>query len=198
MFDLNNRYDFLGAAVLFEGGLIGVAAGLGWWFGIDPLSRLAWEGRGVVWGLAATIPMIGFFLVANRFPLGPLRKIKQFLLETLGPLLVACRWYDLLLVAAVAGIGEELLFRGVLHPWAGPLWSNVLFGLAHFITPIYALLAGLIGGYLGWLLDESGNILAPIIAHGLYDFVAFLVVARECRRNRGLQETADSSITRRT
>ena len=187
MFDLTNRYDFLGAAILFEGCLIGVAAGLGWWFGIDPVSRLSWEGRGVAWGLAATIPMIGFFLVANRYPLGPLRNIKQFLLETLGPSLVACRWYDLLLVAAVAGIGEELLFRGVLHPWAGPVWSNVLFGLAHFITPTYALLAGLIGGYLGWLLDQADNILAPIIAHGLYDFLAFLVVARECRKTQSDQ-----------
>jgi membrane protease YdiL (CAAX protease family) len=61
------------------------------------------------------------------------------------------------------------------------LWSNVIFGLAHFVTPTYALLAGILGGYLGWLFTVSGNLLAPIIAHGLYDFLAFLVVARECR-----------------
>jgi membrane protease YdiL (CAAX protease family) len=198
MFDLTNRYDFLGVAILFEGGLVGVAGALGWWFGVDPLSRLSWEGRGVAWGAAATVPMIGFFLVATRLPLGPLQEIKQFLLEALGPSLAACRWYDLLLVAAVAGVGEELLFRGVLHPLAGPVWSNVLFGLAHFITPTYAILAGLLGHFLGWLLDYSENILAPIIAHGLYDFLAFLVVVREFRRNRILQEIADSSISRRS
>ena len=77
---------------------------------------------------------------------------------------------------------EELLFRGVLHPLAGPFWSNVLFGLAHFITPTYAVLAGLLGAYLGGLLELSENLLAPIITHGLYDFLAFLVVARECRQ----------------
>jgi membrane protease YdiL (CAAX protease family) len=184
MFDLTKRYDFLSVAVLFEGSLVGIAAALGWWFGVDPLAHLAWDVRGIFWGLAATIPMIGLFLAANRFPIGPLRTIKHFLHEALGPSLVACRWYDLLLVAAVAGIGEELLFRGVLQPLVGILWSNVLFGLLHFITLSYALLAGLIGGYLGWLLNESENILAPIITHGMYDFLAFLVVARDCRKAR--------------
>jgi membrane protease YdiL (CAAX protease family) len=181
MFDLTNRYDFLGAAILFEGSLIAVAGALGWWFDVDPLAGLAWDSRGFAWGVGGTLPMLAVFLLGNRYPLGPLRKIKHFLIDALGPSLIACRWYDLLLVAAVAGLGEELLFRGVLHPLTGLFWSNVLFGLAHCVTPTYALLAGLLGGYLGWLLAVSGNLLAPIIAHGLYDFLAFLVVARECR-----------------
>ncbi len=181
MFDLTNRYEFLTLAVLFEGGLIGIASALGWWFGVDPLAHFAWSASGLYWGLVATVPMFGLFLVTNRFPIGPLRGIKQFLHDALGPSLVACRWYDLLLLAAVAGMGEELLFRGVLQPLLGNFWSNVIFGLAHLITLPYAILAGLIGGYLGWLLDQSDNILAPIITHGLYDFLAFLVVARECR-----------------
>jgi membrane protease YdiL (CAAX protease family) len=189
MVDLTRRYDFLGVAVLFEGSLIGVAGALGWWFEIDPLGRLAWDVAGLFWGLAATLPMIGLFLAANRYPLGPLRKIKQFLHEALGPSLAACRWYDLLLVAGVAGFGEELLFRGVLQPLMNNFWSNVVFGLVHFITPAYALLAGMIGGYLGWLLNHSGNVLAPIVAHGLYDFLAFVVVAREYR-----QETSAGRI----
>ena len=184
MFDLTNRYDFLSAAVLFEGSLIGIASALGWWFKIDPLQHLVWDIHGVIWGLAATIPMFGLFLAVNRFPIGPFQTIKQFLHEALGPSLVVCRWYDLLLVAMVAGLGEELLFRGVLHPLVGMFWSNVIFGVLHFITLPYALLAGLIGGYLGGLLDQSESILAPIITHGLYDFLAFLVVARECRKAR--------------
>jgi membrane protease YdiL (CAAX protease family) len=187
MFDLTKRYDFLGAAILFEGSLIGVAGTLGWWFGIDPLGKLEWEARGVAWGVAAAVPMFGLFLLANRLPVGPLRRIKQFLHEALGPSLIVCRWYDLLLVAAVAGIGEELLFRGVLQPLTGPFWSNVLFGLAHFITPTYAVLAAFLGAYLGELLRLSENLLAPIITHGLYDFLAFLVVARECRKTADQQ-----------
>ena len=182
MLNLANRYDFLTAAILFEGSLIGVASALGWSLGVDPLAHFACDSRGLGFGLAATVPMFCLFLMAYRFPLGPFRKIKHFLLEALGPSLVACRWYDLLLVALVAGIGEELLFRGVLHPKIGIVGSNILFGLVHFVTPVYALTAGLIGAFLGWLLDVSDNLLAPILTHGLYDFLAFLVVAREFRR----------------
>jgi membrane protease YdiL (CAAX protease family) len=191
MFDLTKRHDFLAVAVLFEGGLIGVAGALGWWFDVRPLASLLWDWRGAIWGIAGTLPIFACFLLMNRFPAGPLRRIKQFLVEALGPSLAVCHWYDLLLVAAFAGIGEEILFRGVLQPLAGAVWSNVLFGLVHFITPTYALLAGLLGGYLAWLLHASDNLLAPIIAHGLYDFLAFLVVARECRQAGNHPEAKD-------
>ena len=52
-----------------------------------------------------------------------------------------------------AGIGEELLFRGVvqalLERWLGP-WialgvASILFGLVHALTPTYALLAAFAG-----------------------------------------------------
>ena len=182
MIDLTNRYDFVGIAILFEGSLIAIAGGLGWWFGILPLENLKWEWRGPVWGFAATLPIFGLFLLLNRFPIGPLRKIMNFLVDAVGPSLAACRWYDLLLVAGVAGLSEEMLFRGVLHPRMGIVWSNVVFGLLHFITPTYAILAALLGAYLGWLLDETGSLMAPIVAHGLYDFLGFLVIARQYAR----------------
>jgi hypothetical protein len=54
--------------------------------------------------------------------------------------------------------------------------------MAHCITPTYAVLAGVIGGYLGGLLEGANNILAPIVTHALYDFLAFLIVAREYRK----------------
>jgi membrane protease YdiL (CAAX protease family) len=184
MFDLTKRHQFLSVALLFEGGLVGVAGAIGWWFEVDPFGKLEWNLQGIAWGAAAALPMFGLFLLANWLPFGPLRRIKQFLHEALGPSLLACRWYDLLLVAAVAGLGEEVLFRGVLHPLTGLLWSNVLFGFVHFITPTYAVLAGFMGAYLGRLLQLSENLLAPIMTHGLYDFLAFLVVARECRKER--------------
>jgi len=68
---------------------------------------------------------------------------------------------QLLVISALAGIGEEALFRGVVQaaigqwsglPWLGLLVASVLFGLAHMITATYAVVAALIGAYLGWLL----------------------------------------------
>ena len=146
--NLTNRWHFLVLGIAFgKGSLVVLACGLGWWFGVDPFTRLTFEPRGLVWGVVGTIPMIVLFALSNRYPVGPLRKIKEFLLEALGPSLrgLRRRGYDLVLLAAFAGIGEEVLFRGVLHPVCGLFWSNVLFGLAHCITPTYAVLAGVIG-----------------------------------------------------
>jgi len=194
MLDLTRRYSFVIVAVAFETSLIAVAGALGWWFQHDPFSTLSFDLQGALWGVAGTLPMIALFLAGSRYPLGPLRKIKELLLELLGPSLAGCRWYDLLLVAAVAGFSEELLFRGVLQPLLGPIWSNVLFGLAHAVTVSYAVLAGFIGGYLGWMLSASENLLAPIVAHALYDFLAFLAVAREWRQSAaGSLRDANSS-----
>jgi hypothetical protein len=93
---------------------------------------------------------------------------------------------QLALLAALAGIGEELLFRGVLQvglarvlPDAGALVAaSALFGLVHFVSPAYVLLAGVVGLYLGGLFLFQGNLLVPIIAHALYDFVALIYVTR--------------------
>ena len=59
-----------------------------------------------------------------------------------------------------------------------------VFGLLHFITPLYALLAGLMGLYLGWLYEATGNLIVPMIVHGLYDFAALVYLVRIRRPER--------------
>ena len=184
MFDLTDRSAFLKMALLFEGGLVLVAWVVGYCLGIDPLRTFSFDAGAIFWGVAGALPIFVLFLLSQRYPIGPFRAIKDFLIEALGPSLVHCRWYDLLLVSAVAGLSEEMMFRGVLQPQLGLIGSNVLFGLAHIVTPMYAVLAGVVGSYLGWMFNESGNLLAPIITHGLYDFLAFMVLTRECRKIR--------------
>jgi hypothetical protein len=180
--DLTNRSSFIGVALIVEGSLIGAAPLLGRLLYIDPYDRFAWSAAAAGQALAATLPALMAFLVLTRAPLGPLKRLREILEQTLGPSLVACRWYDLALIAAVAGFGEELLFRGVLHEALGISWSNALFGLLHAMTPAYCILAALMGAYLGWLLEQTGNLLVPILVHALYDFVAFLVLARSSRQ----------------
>jgi membrane protease YdiL (CAAX protease family) len=102
------------------------------------------------------------------------------------------------MLAAIAGVSEELLFRGVIQPWiesswgmaAGLIVSNIVFGLVHAVTPLYALLAALVGIYLGLSLDYGGdrNLLTPIIIHGGYDFLAFVALMRVYRA--GLSDAA--------
>ncbi len=185
-------------ALLVEGGLIVLAVLLANFMDIPLLQWLRWNANAIVWGLAATVPLCVVFVVAYWRPMGSYRRIKDFLLESLGPSLAACRWYELLLVAALAGIGEELLFRGVIQmamerwdPLTGLLLSNVVFALCHAITITYAVLAFVMGIFLGLLMDATGepSLLAPILTHGLYDFFAFYVLAVDYRgRQRTLQD----------
>ena len=73
---------------------------------------------------------------------------------------------------------------------AGLIGSNILFGLVHAITPLYTVLATLVGIYLGLALDIGGdrNLLTPIIIHGLYDFLAFLALMRSYRASLPTQD----------
>jgi membrane protease YdiL (CAAX protease family) len=54
----------------------------------------------------------------------------------------------------------------------------VVFGIAHWVTTAYAVVAGVVGLYLGLLYVITENLLAPAVAHALYDFVALLVLVR--------------------
>ena len=184
MFDPQDRNQFLNFAGLFEGGLALLALSVGWLLDINPLEHLAWDWRAVGWGVVATVPTFLLFYLSYRFPIGELRKIRDFLSRELAPSLSALRWYDLILMSLLAGVSEELLFRGLLQPWLGQPWCNVLFGLVHWITPLYAALAFAIGSFLSWTMTitEPQNLLTPIITHALHDYLAFLMIVAIYRR----------------
>ncbi|MCI0732219.1 MAG: CPBP family intramembrane metalloprotease [Methylococcaceae bacterium] len=186
-----NRKDFLNMAFWFEGSMVGVAWLIGWFVDVNPFANLSVDGTALFWGILGTFPLFLLFLVFYRFPVGPLDPIKNSLLEILGPVFSLCGWQELMILAIVAGISEEVLFRGLLQPWleevaglfGGLILSNVIFGLLHWITPMYALIAGLIGFYLAYMMDITGSryLLTPIVIHALYDFLAFLIVAEAYR-----------------
>ena len=196
MVDATDRSQFLRLAAVFEGGLVFVALGLGLVFRINPFAEFRVEGTAIAVGIAAALPPFLLLVVTDRFRFSALERIKRIVLQLLGPSLIACRWYELVAVAALAGFGEELVFRGVLQrlferwldfrgsgPIAGLVASNVIFGLLHCLTPTYGVLAALMGIYFGVLLDATHppSVVAPILAHGLYDYLAFLLLRRAAR-----------------
>src|SRR5947209_3489695 len=95
-------------AVLFEGGLAPLALALGWLLDQPPLRSFAWRGGDAAWGAAAALPMLGLFLLAMRWPVGPLARIQRFCDEEIRPILEPCTRLDLALIALAAGIGEEM------------------------------------------------------------------------------------------
>ena len=181
-----NNKKFFKLACYFESSLVIVAILLGWFSGIDPFENIFFSEPAIFIGLLSTLPLLLLFIALNRIDNKYLLQIRQILLDTFGPAMHKQHWTDLLVLAAIAGTAEEILFRGVLQPWiesswgmtAGLIGSNIVFGLVHAVTPLYALLATLVGIYLGLSLDfgEQRNLLTPIIIHGLYDFLAFLMI----------------------
>jgi len=180
------RWQLLLLGFLCEGGLALLAWGLGWLTNHLPWETLHWQPRDAFLGVAASLPMLLVFLLMLRWPIGPLARIKQFSEEVIRPLFASCTILDLAVISVLAGVGEEMLFRGVLQaaftqwwgPWIGIIAASVLFGAVHPITPAYVVLAAGLGVYLGYVWVASGNLLVVIVAHALYDFLALIFLMR--------------------
>ena len=194
---------FVRLAVIVEGGIGLVAVALGWLLGHPPMMSIHWNPPAAAWGVLATVPLIVLLWVCVRLPFQPFQELLRFVEEQLVPWLRNCRLAEMALVAALAGLGEEMLFRGVIQaaladwlggpagPWIACVLVAVLFGLAHWLTTTYAILATLIGLYLGGLWLATENLIVPIAAHALYDFVALVYLTRIRSRSGKPTEQVD-------
>jgi uncharacterized protein len=179
-------------AVAGEAGLALLAVGLGRVLGVSPVAQLQPGWTPFFWGVLATAPLLIALIWILKRPVGRLRRLVDFVVGELGPTLAGRSAAELALLAGLAGLGEELLFRGVVQaglarlvPTSLALLSaSVLFGLAHFATSTYALVAGLMGLYLGGLFLVQGSLLAPVVTHALYDLVALLLVVQRYRASQ--------------
>jgi membrane protease YdiL (CAAX protease family) len=165
-------------AVFFEGGLAPLSLVLGWWLGHAPLALFAWDVRPALWGALVSVPLVALFIAILRWPIGPLRKIASFTVDEFVPMLAGSTWSDIALVALSAGVGEEMLFRGViqcaLQGWLGTgpglTFSSVLFGLLHPISIPYIVVMVVLGLCLGGEFVLTANLMSVIVTHTLFDF----------------------------
>lgn len=167
-------------AVFFEAGLAPFSLMLGWLMGHPPLEHFVWSLKDALWGVAAALPLIGLFLAMLRWPVGPLAAVKEFCEQEVVPLFRDSNWSEIALISLSAGVGEEMLFRGVvqasLTDWLGIGWglalTSILFGVLHPISISYIVIAAFTGFYLGVIWIYNGNLLTVMLAHTIYDFVA--------------------------
>jgi membrane protease YdiL (CAAX protease family) len=177
-------------AVVVEGAIALIAIILAWLFGVPLRDQMPedWASLAVAVsrGFIATVPMLLVFwwLVHSDWP--TLRELRHQVDRLIGEMFPAASAGQLALVAALAGVGEELLFRGVLQtvliwwtpPIVGVIFASLIFGLAHALSKVYFLLATLIGLFLGALTWYFDDLVAPVVAHGVYDFVALVYLCR--------------------
>jgi hypothetical protein len=182
----NRMSNVIPTALIFEGGMVVVACAVGGLLRPPLWQNLAWRPLDLGLGLLATVPMLLGLRLMRRVERGPLGRLNVVVDQVLVPLFKNCTIVQLGLISIVAGIGEELLFRGVLQPlfvgWLGVMLGLILvstiFGLLHAITPTYAVVAAIIGAYFGGFAMARGNLLGPIVAHALYDFLALVYLTR--------------------
>lgn len=135
---------------------------------------LAWgKPEGIIWGVG-----LGF---ASLIVIG----LVVYTLQTLGlntdspgneALQDAVDWKLALLVAAVAGISEEILFRGVLQNLIGKVPQAILFGLAHAgAGSVAAMIATGILGLLFAYLRPYVGLRGLIVAHFTYNTIIFAI-----------------------
>jgi membrane protease YdiL (CAAX protease family) len=192
-------------ALATEGGLIALALLIASWWGHNPWGTLTWSFeaievnmRAAGQGALAALPLFVGLIFFDRFPLGFFRSLKNSVEREVVPLFANATIGEFALISIAAGFGEELFFRGLLQSGlaeelSGPYRltlavgiASVVFGVCHWLNSAYALMATVIGVYLGVLLLYTDNLLAPIVAHALYDFLALCYLVAWKGRKRKL------------
>lgn len=180
------RRYMVGGAFLVEGGMLVAALVLGWLLEIDMLSLLRPGPFAILLTLPLTLPMLGFLLAAYKLKFKSIVRLRELLEEEFAHLFQSCTVLDLFVIALLAGLGEEALFRGIaqtllaeyLGPWTGLILASLLFGFCHPFSKTYITIAALMGLYLGLLYHWSGSLVLSVGVHALYDFIALLYIVR--------------------
>jgi uncharacterized protein len=207
--------------------LIGIV--LGWLFRIPqygfmssdvlPVNTLV---QNIQYGFVSTIPLGIFAIVLDQLEsyLPALKEVGQVTQRTILSLMgnqykPRTAFVISIVLGMIAGLGEELLFRGVIQnvlnhqlssyvasssflssiassfhivfPMFGSatpivldlsmiisiVLSSIIFGLLHYATTAYAILAMIASFYFGFLYVLSySNLWIPIICHSIYDIIA--------------------------
>ena len=181
-----NRKILLLITFLVEGGLFlfglllmgGLGVMLSWF-------SFSWSATG--YALLLCLPMFAALFFAMRSEWGPLSRLRTEMDEKVLPIFANCKILDLVVIACLAGTGEELFFRGWLQAslaskfdvFFGILIASVIFGCAHYLSTTYAIYAGLTGLYLGVIFHLTGNLYIVMAIHALYDFIALVYLVKK-------------------
>ncbi|MEB3147712.1 MAG: type II CAAX endopeptidase family protein [Sphaerospermopsis sp.] len=156
--------------------ILWIAAKLWLRFGNVALFKLYWEPQDLFFGLGLGLVITVFSGLAYRFS-PPYRKSADYYLEmVIKPLALP----DLLWLGLLPGLSEELLFRGVMLPALGAdhvavMVSSLCFGVLHLSGAEqwpYVIWATIIGIILAYSALLSGNLLVPIMAHILTNWLS--------------------------
>ena len=162
----------LARALAAYAGVLAVCAGVAMWFGKNPLVTPAWIGAT---GAASATLSLGLGAMLAVLTLASTRVMMRraawarALHADLRPVVRNADDATLVALAVASGVGEEILFRGLLVPAVGVIVSSLLFGLVHQVRGRgrwgWMAWAAAMGLLFGVVFELTGSLLGPIVAH---------------------------------
>jgi membrane protease YdiL (CAAX protease family) len=141
-------------------------------------------------GVGAAGLMLALWEVGRRvFPTA--RQLEYQVAELLGPIDRS----EVVALALLSGFAEELFFRGAVQGSWGWLPATVVFALLHTgpgpAFRLWTLFAAVAGMVLGALMIWRGNLLAPVLAHGLLNGINLARLVKSERGSSRVEDTSD-------
>ncbi|MDI3281598.1 MAG: CPBP family intramembrane metalloprotease [Bacillota bacterium] len=176
----------LGATVLSEGLLFGLAALILFWSGRESLlAQLVPQiDPALVAGVGAGAGLAGAVLVLLLYRLWPgFRRSAESVLALFRQLSLPV----LAVVSLLSALGEEALFRGALQPILGLWGAALVFALVHTGLKrelwAYGVTAFLVGVLFGLAYQFTGELWSPVVGHALYNLLISAAIGAGCLRS---------------
>lgn len=101
----------------------------------------------------------------------------------LGPL----RTWQIILLALISSVAEEVFFRGAMQPSLGLVITSIIFGSLHFgprrVFLPWTFMALGMGLVLGILADWSGGLLASVTCHFTINAINLVFISIRARKS---------------
>lgn len=152
----------------------------GWMqLGSVPLLTVDWSLNALLLGAGLGILITLASMVVYRIWPVYQRSADYYLQLVLRPLV----WFDVFWLGLLPGLSEELLFRGVMLPafgfdTSGLVVSSLCFGVLHLSSPRqwpYVIWATIVGFALGLSAIVTDNLVVPVIAHVVTNWLSSIV-----------------------
>jgi uncharacterized protein len=148
------------------------------WLRLDSTPQIAFKlnFQDFFWGMSLGLAITGCSALLYQFWPHYQQSANIYLQLILKPLM----WPDLFWLGLLPGLSEELLFRGIMLPslglnWTGLIVSSLCFGILHMSSlqqwP-YVFWAAIVGLALGYSTFVTHNLLVPVTAHILTNFIS--------------------------
>jgi D-aminopeptidase len=171
------------AGILVPAAMVLIGFGLAYLFRRELIDLAHWPSlQAVGTGLLTAVGTMGLVTVLYKSS----KRFERALRESgdrVGQEALEMAGYPVMFVmVTMAGLGEEVLFRGGLQPTIGIIPAAVLFGFSHGGWRremwAYVVVASLSGSILGLVYHLTGDLWIPIIAHAGHNALSTLLLGK--------------------